>query len=207
MLAHPTLQHTHHFSNINHLLPHLAQLGISIYLNIWGLCFYGKLSIFSYESSAGTNVLCRQKKKNSMFKDIFQFEVDPPPSHLIFDKFIFAMLAGLLLPRQNLRKSKIVGIRNKSSTWSLCKIDYTIYYILHRDIVENILTFEYYFPFFFNIYMIWLISRFCFTKFCPPINKQNKHGLRRPPPLKCLYNTWMAICSNMRNILYQIQAS
>ena len=33
----------------------------------------------------------------------------------------------------------------------------------------------------------------------PPLDKQNKHGLR-PPPLKCLYKTWMAIHSNMRNI-------
>ena len=32
-----------------------------------------------------------------------------------------------------------------------------------------------------------------------PPNKQNKHGLRPPPPLKCLYNTWMVIHSNMRN--------
>ena len=29
------------------------------------------------------------KKKNSIFKDIIQIEVDPPPSHPIFDKFIF----------------------------------------------------------------------------------------------------------------------
>ena len=29
------------------------------------------------------------KKKNSIFKDIIQIEVDPPPSYPIFDKFIF----------------------------------------------------------------------------------------------------------------------
>ena len=29
------------------------------------------------------------KKPNSIFKDIIQIEVDPPPSHPIFDKFIF----------------------------------------------------------------------------------------------------------------------
>ena len=29
------------------------------------------------------------KKKHSIFKDIIQIEVDPPPSHPIFDKFIF----------------------------------------------------------------------------------------------------------------------
>ena len=29
------------------------------------------------------------KKKNSIFKDIIQIEVDLPPSHPIFDKFIF----------------------------------------------------------------------------------------------------------------------
>ena len=29
------------------------------------------------------------KQKNSIFKDIIQIEVDPPPSHPIFDKFIF----------------------------------------------------------------------------------------------------------------------
>ena len=29
------------------------------------------------------------KKTNSIFKDIIQIEVDPPPSHPIFDKFIF----------------------------------------------------------------------------------------------------------------------
>ena len=28
-------------------------------------------------------------KKNSIFKDIIQIEVDLPPSHAIFDKFIF----------------------------------------------------------------------------------------------------------------------
>ena len=28
-------------------------------------------------------------KKNSIFKDIIQIEVDPPPSYPIFDKFIF----------------------------------------------------------------------------------------------------------------------
>ena len=28
------------------------------------------------------------KKKDSIFKDIIQIEVDPPPSHPIFDKFI-----------------------------------------------------------------------------------------------------------------------
>ena len=30
-----------------------------------------------------------QKNKNSIFKDIIQIEVDLPPSHPIFDKFIF----------------------------------------------------------------------------------------------------------------------
>ena len=29
------------------------------------------------------------QKNNSIFKDIIQIEVDPPPSHPIFDKFIF----------------------------------------------------------------------------------------------------------------------
>ena len=29
------------------------------------------------------------KKENSIFKDVIQIEVDPPPSHPIFDKFIF----------------------------------------------------------------------------------------------------------------------
>ena len=29
------------------------------------------------------------KRKNSIFKDIVEIEVDPPPSHPIFDKFIF----------------------------------------------------------------------------------------------------------------------
>ena len=29
------------------------------------------------------------KKQNSIFKDIIQIEVAPPPSHPIFDKFIF----------------------------------------------------------------------------------------------------------------------
>ena len=28
-------------------------------------------------------------KKHNIFKDIIQIEVDPPPSHPIFDKFIF----------------------------------------------------------------------------------------------------------------------
>ena len=48
-----------------------------------------------------------------------------------------------------------------------------------------------------------------FPKSGPPphLNKQNKHHLRPPSPLKCLYDTWMAIRSNTRNILYQIQAS
>ena len=31
----------------------------------------------------------RQKKQNSIFTDIIQNEVDPPPSHPISDKFIF----------------------------------------------------------------------------------------------------------------------
>ena len=30
-----------------------------------------------------------QKKQNSMSKDIIQIEIDLPPSHPIFDKFIF----------------------------------------------------------------------------------------------------------------------
>ena len=29
------------------------------------------------------------KKSHSIFKDIIEIEVDPPPSHPIFDKFIF----------------------------------------------------------------------------------------------------------------------
>ena len=29
------------------------------------------------------------RQKNSLFKDIIQIEVDPPPPHPIFDKFIF----------------------------------------------------------------------------------------------------------------------
>ena len=36
------------------------------------------------------------KKKNSIFVDIAQIEVDLPPSYLIFDKFIFDMLLIML---------------------------------------------------------------------------------------------------------------
>ena len=39
---------------------------------------------------------CRQKNKNSIFKDIIQIEVDPPPSHPIFDKFIFDKVLMML---------------------------------------------------------------------------------------------------------------
>ena len=39
------------------------------------------------------------KKTNSIFKDIIQIEVDPPPSHPIFDKLffdnVFIMLTSL----------------------------------------------------------------------------------------------------------------
>ena len=31
---------------------------------------------------------CRQKQTNSIFTDIIQIEVDPPPSHPIFDKVL-----------------------------------------------------------------------------------------------------------------------
>ena len=36
------------------------------------------------------------KKKNSIFVDIVQIEVDLPPSYLIFDKFIFDILLIML---------------------------------------------------------------------------------------------------------------
>ena len=36
------------------------------------------------------------KKKNSIFVDIIQIEVDLPPSYLIFDKFIFDILLIML---------------------------------------------------------------------------------------------------------------
>ena len=35
-------------------------------------------------------------QKNSIFKDIIQIEVDPPPSHPIFDKFIFDIVLIML---------------------------------------------------------------------------------------------------------------
>ena len=37
-----------------------------------------------------------KKNTNSIFKDIIQIEVDPPPSHPIFDKFIFDKVLILL---------------------------------------------------------------------------------------------------------------
>ena len=36
------------------------------------------------------------KKKHSIFKDIIQIEVDPPPSHSIIDKFIFDIVLIML---------------------------------------------------------------------------------------------------------------
>ena len=33
------------------------------------------------------------QKKHSIFNHVIQIEGDPPPSHLIFDKFIFAKLS------------------------------------------------------------------------------------------------------------------
>ena len=36
------------------------------------------------------------QKNPSIFKDIIQIEVDPPPSHPIFDKFIFDTVLILL---------------------------------------------------------------------------------------------------------------
>ena len=37
-----------------------------------------------------------RSSKNSIFKDIIQILVDPPPSHPIFDKFIFDKLLIML---------------------------------------------------------------------------------------------------------------
>ena len=45
-----------------------------------------------YYSKVGDKKTLRgavKKNKNSIFKDIIQIEVGPPPSHPIFDKFIF----------------------------------------------------------------------------------------------------------------------
>ena len=41
------------------------------------------------------------KKNNSMFKDIIQIDVDLPPSHPIFDKFIFDKVLIVLLIDKN----------------------------------------------------------------------------------------------------------
>ena len=48
-----------------------------------------------YKSGSQGNIRCFRgnvKKKHSIFKDIVQIEIDPPPSHPIFDKFIFDTL-------------------------------------------------------------------------------------------------------------------
>ena len=37
------------------------------------------------------------KKRHSIFKDIIQIEVDPPPSQPIFDKFIFDKVLIVLI--------------------------------------------------------------------------------------------------------------
>ena len=48
------------------------------------------LSLIHFPISFNTHHLgVPSKKKNSIFTDIIQIEVDPLPSHPIFDKFIF----------------------------------------------------------------------------------------------------------------------
>ena len=42
------------------------------------------------------------KKKHSIFKDIIQIEIDLPPSHPIFDKFIFDKVLIMLTSRLSL---------------------------------------------------------------------------------------------------------
>ena len=52
---------------------------------------------YTYEGRLGVP----SKKTNSLFKDIIQIEVDPPPSQLIFDKIIFdtvLIMLTFLLP-------------------------------------------------------------------------------------------------------------
>ena len=47
--------------------------------------------VYPYVIGCSKQLLLRgtPQKKNSIFKDIIQIEVDLPPSHPIFDKFIF----------------------------------------------------------------------------------------------------------------------
>ena len=46
-------------------------------------------------------------KKHSIFKDIIQIEVDPSPSHPIFDKFIFDTVITSLPPLEFLTKTQL----------------------------------------------------------------------------------------------------
>ena len=46
------------------------------------------------------------KKQNSIFKGIIQIEVDPPPSHPIFDTFIFDKVLIMFPPLEFLTKTR-----------------------------------------------------------------------------------------------------
>ena len=55
------------------------------------------------------------QKKHSIFKEIIQIEVDLPPSHPIFDKFIFNKVLIMLtsLPPLELSKPNITQLNSK----------------------------------------------------------------------------------------------
>ena len=52
---------------------------------LWFTC----LETFPLDYHSKNDLRGAVKKKHSIFADIIQIEVDPPPSHLIFDKSIF----------------------------------------------------------------------------------------------------------------------
>ena len=52
--------------------------------------FPGTVPVYNYPLTNTLFLLgVPSKQTNSILKDIIQIEVDPPPSHPIFDKFIF----------------------------------------------------------------------------------------------------------------------
>ena len=69
---------------LNTILTNLVIVGIKICAGIFMLMKFVKILLASLLHVRGN-----LKKTNSIFKDIIPIEVDPPPSHPIFDKLIF----------------------------------------------------------------------------------------------------------------------
>ena len=65
------------------------------------------------------------KKTPSIFKDIIQIEVDPPPSHPIFDKFIFDTMLIMLTSLPPLEfLTKIIKFYALKHMFSIISITY-----------------------------------------------------------------------------------